>query len=300
MKKYSRVILFLLILLFTIVLLTGCTKEKKDNNKFEITTSFYPINIMVLNITDGAKNVEVKNMTSKNVGCIHEYTLTTNDLINLETTDVFIENGLGIENFLTRIKNTYKDLNIIDSSENIVNLLKDEDETNAHTWTSVANNIVQVRTITEKLCELNPENSEIYKKNSEEYIAKLQKVMEKENEIKAQISNLNAISFNESIEYFLKEMNVNVKTLHTDHEEITFSAEKLNTTILEAKNESIKIVFIDKNEQNKNAELVARETGANIYELKSAISGEYSKDSYIEDIQYNLNTLQQIINEGKE
>ena len=36
--------------------------------------------IIVRNITDGANNVQLVNMTEQNTGCIHDYTLTTNDM----------------------------------------------------------------------------------------------------------------------------------------------------------------------------------------------------------------------------
>ena len=53
---------------------------------------------MLLNITEGAQNVSVENMTSNNVGCLHDYTLTTNDLIKLEK--VLIEKKMSLSYIL--------------------------------------------------------------------------------------------------------------------------------------------------------------------------------------------------------
>ena len=36
--------------------------------------------IIALNLTKDAKNIELNNMTDSSIGCLHNYTLTTNDL----------------------------------------------------------------------------------------------------------------------------------------------------------------------------------------------------------------------------
>ena len=106
MKKTIKLICILLIL----IILTGCTTTKQEkDDKFKIVTSFYPIYIIALNLTDGIDNVIVENMTETNVGCLHDYTLTTNDLIKLEDADVFIQNGLGIETFIQKVTESYSD-----------------------------------------------------------------------------------------------------------------------------------------------------------------------------------------------
>ena len=72
------VIAVILILLISIILYRNITKEEKNENEnFKIVTTFYPIYIMAANITQGAENVELTNMTDTNIGCLHDYTLTT-------------------------------------------------------------------------------------------------------------------------------------------------------------------------------------------------------------------------------
>ena len=79
------VIAVILILLISIILYRNITKEEKNENEnFKIVTTFYPIYIMAANITQGAENVELTNMTDTNIGCLHDYTLTTSDMKKLE------------------------------------------------------------------------------------------------------------------------------------------------------------------------------------------------------------------------
>ena len=172
MKKYLKSSLIIMLLSLTLITFSGCTKSKEDNKNLKIVTSFYPIYIMAQNITDGIESIELTNMTDINVGCLHDYTLQPADLKKIEKADIFIENGLGIENFNDKIINSYKNLEIINSTENI-NALEDDNELNGHTWTSISNYIEQVDHITIKLKEKNPENRDLYEKNAGKYKKKL-------------------------------------------------------------------------------------------------------------------------------
>ena len=164
MKK-NVYIINIIVLIISVFVLTACTQQDTENSegKFKIVTSFYPIYIATLNITDGANDVQVTNMTSNDVGCLHEYTLKTDDMLKVENADVFIESGNGLENFVDRLSKTYTDLNFINSSEGI-------ETENPHIWVNPEMYIKQINNITEKLSELNPENKEkcnrIYRKNT--------------------------------------------------------------------------------------------------------------------------------------
>ena len=70
MKKFLLGILTgILVLCFT-----GCMAEKEEDN-FCVVTSFYPLYISALNVTDGVEGVEVVNMAGQQTGCLHDYQL---------------------------------------------------------------------------------------------------------------------------------------------------------------------------------------------------------------------------------
>ena len=85
--------------------------------------------------------------------------------------------------------------------------------------------------------------------------------------------------------------------VHTDHEESTMSAEMLAHTIEEMKKENIKIIIIDNNDNEKNAQNLANETGAKIYKLDSCLTGNMDKDAYLNAMTENLNVLKQMLEE---
>ena len=294
MKKRNILITFFIvvILVILIVLANLLKKEENKNNKFEILTSFYPIYVMTLNITDGAENVEISNMAEHLTGCIHDYTLNTADLRKFENADVFIQNGKGLESFTDKIIELYPDVEIIDSAENVDNIIQDDEEANAHIWLSIDNYINQVNEIAEKLSRLNPENERVYLKNKNTYIEKINALKSEYEEIN--ISKNKAICINEALEYLLEEVGIEVTTIETDHEQSILSAENLKNIIEKMKQENIKVIFIDNDDNDRTAKTLALETNAKIYTLKSGMSGDNDKDSYLKIMKENLDVLKNI------
>lgn len=208
---------------------------------------------------------------------------------------MFIQNGLEIENFMDKIVSSFSKLKVIDSSEGLVNIIKDDDEINGHTWTSIDNNIKQVENIKNKLKEANPENADIYEKNANDYIQKLNNLKQKYQTELADLNGKKVVSLNESFAYLQRDLGLDSIEVHTDHEESTMSAENLKHIIEDMKKENIKIIIIDKNDNEKNAQNLADETGAKIYKLDSCLSGNMDKDSYLNAMTENLNILKQMI-----
>ena len=295
MKKIIFITILIIVLIFVIFLFTQNNKKEENiDSKYTIVTSFYPIYIMALNVTDGTNNVEVLNMADTNVGCLHDYTLTTTDMRKIENADIFIQNGLGLENFIDKLLNTYNNLKIVDTSANISVKIEDDVSVNPHLWTSIDNNIKQVQEISNALIENNPANSEIYKNNTEAYIDKLENIKEIYKNNLQEIVGKKAVCLNEAFEYLAKDIGLDLITIETDHNESTLSADKLKDIINTMKEENINNIIVDINDNLQNAETIANETGAQIYRLNSAMTGEIDKDSYINIMNENLQILEQI------
>ncbi len=295
MKKYIKyaILIALAIIIVFVVTLTNRNKTttEQDNGKFKIVTSFYPMYVIALNITDGANNIELTNMADMNTGCIHDYTLLASDMKKIEKADVLIQNGLGLENFISKILNNQKDLAIIDASENISDFIQEESGINPHIWTSITNYIKQVGNISKGLMEKNQENAEIYQRNTENYIetlTNLRKIYEVElNYLKGKA----AVCLNESFEYLGKELELNLKSIHTSHEESALSAKELKDVIDWMKENKATMIIVDRNDDLKNAQTLAEQTGAKIYKLDSALTGSSSKDAYVSSIKENMEVL---------
>ena len=291
MKKRNIIIIIAIIMILVAVIVIGnfnrIDDEKNDNLK--IVTSFYPIYIMTLNITNGAENVEVSNMAENYVGCIHDYTLTTTDLKKFENADIFVENGYDMEQFSQKIIDSYPNVKMIDSSTKITDFVQDGEEVNPHFWTSIDNYILQVEAITEGLKELDSSNRDLFEQNKNTYVQKLQELKSSYEEFNFEENSV--VSLNESFSYLFKFIGVNETLIETDHEQSSLSAETVREVIEEVKETGIQAIVIGQNDDDQNAKLIASETGTKVYRLNDAMSGNGSIDSYINTMKENLEIL---------
>ena len=296
--KIVKIVIIVLCIILIIGFIVWKNIERNNNDvsssKTRIVTSFYPMYVIALNLTEGAEGIELSNMADVNVGCLHDYTLTTEDMKKVENADIFISNGLGMENFISKILESNSDMKVIDSSNNLENVISNGIEENAHIWTSIDNYILQVQNIAEELKTADAKNAEIYTQNAQKYVDELNKLNE---EYKSKLAKLNgekAICLNEAFEYMGQEVGMEMITIKTDHEESAISAGMLKSVINKVKEDDIKIIIIDKNDSKTNAETIANETGAKILELNSDLTGELNKDAYINQMRENMNILENV------
>ena len=272
MKKRNIIIIIAIIIILVTVIVIGnlnrINDEKNDNLK--IVTSFYPIYIMTLNITNGAENVEVSNMAENYV-------------------DIFVENGYDMEQFSQKIIDSYPDVKMIDSSPKITDFVQDGEEVNPHFWTSIDNYILQVEAITEGLKELDSSNRDLFEQNKNTYVQKLQELKSSYEEFNFEENSV--VSLNESFSYLFKFIGVNETLIETDHEQSSLSAETVREVIEEVKETGIQAIVIGQNDDDQNANLIASETGTKVYRLNDAMSGDGSIDSYINTMKENLEIL---------
>ena len=282
--KFKKILIIILCVVLGFCL-TGCGK-KIDESGEKIVTSIYPMYIIALNLTNDVPNVNLHKMADNQVGCLHNYTLQTADLKKIENANVFIKNGLGIENFMDKVTQIYPNLNVIDASQSDLNLIKDEDELNGHVWNSIENYKKQVSYIATELERINPENAELYSENARKYIEKINEI-----DLYKTENDEYVISCNEAFEYLLQDANLKVIPVYTDHDESSLSSGIISKVINEAKEKQVKAIVIDEQDDIKNAEIISKETGAQIIKLNSNLYGENDKDSYLNAMKSNFDIL---------
>lgn len=289
--------------------LTGCSSSKdviniNDNNKVNIITSFYPMYILTSNVIKDIENVEVTNLTKPYTGCLHDYSITTNEMKLLEDSDIFVINGANMEAFMDKVIKQMPDLKIIEASEG-VELLdgclsgnhsdSDKHEPNPHVWLSISNAIEQVKNIEERLSEYDPSNKDKYSKNAKEYISKLEKLSHKMHESLDDIKDKNIITFHESFPYFAKEFNLNIVGVIEREPGTAPNAKELQETIELIKSSDVKAIFTEPQYPKKVAETIAKETGVKVYTLDPVVTGEMELDSYTNIMEKNLETLKEAL-----
>lgn len=291
MKRLTAVLLAAVIVFCT----AGCARRTEQPVRFRVVTSFYPLYIMALNITDGVPGVQVDNMAGQQTGCLHDYQLQSQDMKNIERADVFVINGAGMESFMNKVTSQLPKLRVINSSDGIP-LLKDQTgEANPHIWVSITNAIRQVNNIAEGLAEADPANAAAYRKNAEEYVAKLSILRKKMHEELSGISNRDIITFHEAFPYFAEEFGLNIVKVVNREPDSQPSARELAQTIKLVRGSGIKTIFAEPQYPKSAANIIAKESGAAVYSLDPAVTGENRKDAYLTAMENNLTVLKQAL-----
>lgn len=320
-KFSSFLLIFSLPLSFLFLSSNHISKAGANEAKeIKIIASFYPAYIMAKNVAKDAPGVLVQSLTPALTGCLHDYTVTTNDIRKLADAQVLVVNGAGMEAFLDRITVQYPNLRIIRLSEGIP-LIKDKGNAgdNPHVWVSVSNAIIQVKNLGREIARFDPARKELYEKNTASYVAKLETLREKMRSELAPYKGRSIITFHEAFPYFAREFGFKILAVVERDPASEPSAKELSETIdlirsaafntppsvsilstprsldrgVEGliKKNRIPALFSEPQYPAAAAGAIARETGAKVYVLDPAVTGPDDNDAYINIMEDNLKTL---------
>lgn len=296
--RLKRAAAFTAACVLVFALLSGCQSEGSDNTSndgdFTIVTSFYPVYISVINVTEGIDSVNVVNMTAAQTGCLHDYQLTPKDLETLSNADAFVINGAGMEAFLDDVIAQYPDLVIINASEGIETLTDENGDINPHVWVSITDAMAQVRNISNEIASLDTANAIRYKSNASLYLTELNALRKDAAEDLASLKTRDIVTFHEAFPYFAKEFDLNILSVITQEPDTTPTAKELEETIRIVSESSVKALFVEPQYSDESARTVAEATGAKIFTLDPIVTGDATSgaiDDYLEKMEKNIDTL---------
>ena len=271
--------------------------QKAGDGTFHIVTSFYPMYIDVINLTDGVEGVTVTNMTKPQTGCLHDYQLTTEDMKTLEKADAFVVNGAGMESFLDKVIKMQEGMTVIDASRGI-ELMEEDGEANPHVWLSITKDIEQVKNIRDQLKEADPAHADQYEANAAAYLAKLEVLKSEMHATLDEVPHKDIVTFHEAFPYFAEEFGLHILGVIEREPGADPTPAELETTIEQVKALPVKVLFAEPQYSPAAAETIARETGAKLYSLDPVVTGEATpdaKDAYLDAMRKNMETLKEAL-----
>jgi len=279
------------LLLLTLLLVSLSQTTGKKNDKFTIVTSFYPVYIASMQVTDSAEGIQLINLSEPQSGCLHDFQLTPEDMKLLSTADVFVINGGGAEAFLEDIAKAYPKLTILNACEDVP-LLLEEEEQNAHAWMRVDLYKQMVQNIAKGLSEKNVVNKAQYEENAKRYLSELEPLLSRFEALKENFAGEKAILLHEAFAYTADCLNLEVSYVLDLDEERQISAGEVADVVSLIQTQNVKILFVDARYGEEMAETLKQETGVKAIYLDPINRGEYDKNSYIEKMSQNLKCLE--------
>lgn len=181
-------IISLFITLGSLLILSSCNNSI-DNGKLTVVTTIFPIYDIVKSITDDTVNIDLMISPGQD---IHSYDPSTDDIITVKKSDLFIYIGDNMETWVPDLTKNQPDMFVLE-------LTKDEriklsslehhehhehdHNVDMHIWTNPYYVLIMVELITNALIEVNPSYKELYKSNALEYTQEVNKIIDDINEI---------------------------------------------------------------------------------------------------------------------
>lgn len=297
----KRILTLLISLCFIVCCAGGCSTNSDTPPKkarFTIVTSFYPMYIDALQLTKDVPGVKVICLTKPQVGCLHDYQLTPENIKTLERADLMIVNGAGMESFLNKVQRTRPDLKIIDASRDLALVTDSHGHENPHVWVSIPNKIRQIENITGPLTAADPEYADAYRHNSKRYIGELSQLQAKMNDAVRGATKTSFVTMHESFFYLAKDLGLTVTDVIASEHGHEPSAKDVEDCIRLMKETNTEVIFIEPQYNEKTAQTIARETGAAIYTLDPVVTGDLTADAmtdYLKKMEANAQTLKEAL-----
>lgn len=213
-------------------------------------------------------------------GSNHEtYEPAPSVMMELGKSDMYFKVGnLGFENAWTaRLAENNPDVMIVDCSEGIE--LKsghhhhhehdghdhNHSDIDPHVWTSPSAAKILSKNMLDALLASDPENEQMFRTNYDNLIAKIEQI---DSIVKENLSNAATkgfIIYHPALGYFADEYGLHQHSI--EFEGKNPSPAQMKNLVDVAKEEKLNVIFIQKGFDEKNAEVIAREIGASVWEI---------------------------------
>ena len=260
-----------------------------------VVTSFYPVWLMALNLTEGIDGITVTNLAEPTTGCLHDYTLQNSDMVALSKADVLLINGAGMESFLPVITAAYPDLPVVDASEGILLLESDDDgEVNSHLWLDPQRAVGMAANLAEGLSRYLPGYSQQISDNLTAYRERLIAVDQTIIDELMQFDSLpEVVIFHEAFPYFADACDLPVLLAVDKEPDEDLSTAQLAVILEIIQQNTSKPLIIKSMEVDRSVSVLVAETGAAVCELDPITTGpDQPPLDYYETVMIrNLRTL---------
>ena len=321
MKKFILLIINLILLVLIVFGMIVLFKDKVgnadvfvNNSNLKIVTTLFPEYDFAKQIVGDKANV---SLIMKSGVETHNFEPTAKDIIEINSSDLFITLGEELEPWVKDISASIENKEKIFNVTNNIELISQdffeekheeehdhehEESHDSHVWLSPKNAKIMIDNILGRIIEIDPENKEFYIDNAEKYKNEID-ILDKQ--LREEIFNnkniVLAVGGEFAYSYFVKEYDVNFVSVYTNcgHGEDP-SIARVKSVIDIINDKKIPVVFYEELSEGLVAKMIAEETNAEakvLYTIHNGnISGE-EKDTYVSLMKKNIENIKLLVND---
>ena len=311
--------IMLSLLLSGLLFLTACgggaaagPAPAAEDEPLRILATTYPVYLFTTAVTDGVEGVEVTRLIKEEISCLHDYTLTVNDMKAIEAADVIVMNGVGLEDFMEDAL-AASDAPVIDCSEGVELLAAlgheghDHDtEYDPHIWMDPERAGRMIENIGAGLSQADPDRAETYAAQAAEaafqlqhwYSVKLDVIASDQPDL--QLPHRALITFHDGFQYFADAFQLDLLKAIEEEEGAEASAAEIKEIVELIGEHDLPVIFTEKNGSDATAQAIARETGVAVAQLDMVMSGDGTGlEAYSAAMDENIKTIINALSEGR-
>ena len=244
---------------------TGCAEATGSDGRPRVLTTFTVLADMARNVAGG--RVEVASITKPGAE-IHGYEPTPSDLKNAATSDLVLENGLGLERWFEQFVDR-ADAKHVTLSEGVRPIpIAGESEyagkPNPHAWMSVSAALIYVENIRKALTELDPAGAETFAANAKRYSERLRSVRD---EVQRDLAEVPAarralVTCEGAFSYMARDLGLREAYLWPVNAEQEGTPQQIASTVRFVRDNGVPAIFCESTVSGEAQRQVASESGA--------------------------------------
>jgi zinc/manganese transport system substrate-binding protein len=259
----------------------------------KVVASFSILGDFVKNV--GGDRVEVTTLVGGD-GDVHVYTPTPSDARKIADAKLLVINGFGLEGWLPRLLEAAGGKASIVTVTSGIAPLRLGSDADPHAWQSVANAEKYVANIRDALAAADPVDAQVFRNNSQAYLARLEALDGEVRQAVAQIpqSRRKVISTHDAFGYFAARYGIAFIAPIGVSTEAEPSARDIAKIVAQVKAEHIPAVFLERIGDPRLMRRISAETGARIGGTlySDSLSDEKGDaPTYIDMVRHNITTL---------
>lgn len=280
-----RMIPFLLVL----CLLAGCGggSSGKTDGQLTVLATTYPIYLFASSITQSVEGVTVERLDTGSVSCLHDYTLSVQDMKKIEQADLIAMNGVGLEEFMDDAL-AGSGAAVADCSKGVELLFTlehdhegghedhdhDHGDYDPHYWMDPNNARIMVENLRSALSELDPEHAREYQEQASQLDGDLVSLdlYLRQDVLGAQLLDQGKtvpglITFHDGFQYFAHAYGLPLLSAIEEEAGSEASAKEILEITQLVEEYHIPVIFTEFNGSDATANAIARETGCQVAQL---------------------------------
>ncbi len=273
----ALLLLYCLIPLFS----EGQSENQVKNSKVLVAVSILPQKYFVERIGGDAVSTMVLVLPGESP---ETYDPTPKQVTELSRAKILFTIGVPFEKtFIPKIKDTLKDLTIIDTSKGIKKRFFSNGAADPHIWMSPPLVKIQARTILNALRKSDPAKKEYFTKNYNTFIQDLDTVDRELSRVLAPLKGSILFVYHPSFGYFADRYGLKQVAIETGGKEP--GPKTLSAIIARVKKADARVIFVQPEFQQHSARIIAASTGAAVAAI----------DPLKEDYLANLRSIAQVL-----